>query len=345
MPGRRGCWGSGRGEGEEGEDDEQQGRNNKQTGKRARRKKNIGWRQDGDGPAITRGAGELLAKILGIFGRAQRLSLEAVLAGPSSSASSSSSKLANNIPGLLVKLTAQSKTLRTTELEYMVNLIQLALHVDSVKADAKLKHLRKVTTEALSAKYTGSVPSSTFSDWVSWGKRLLLLCSAGTLYLLPVLAALDLRTHITRKSTSVADILSLANALREVNTVNGSQCDEIFDSVETNYPKLPPRSSEWKFESLPSWKPLEDPELLKLPDRHVIQTPLNLRKSKCPVNRKNRNTWTEEQRLVAQDANVASSLADLEAKLKDIHETGQSKPNCYVEINTDILDGLENVTY
>ncbi|KAJ6546779.1 hypothetical protein B0H10DRAFT_2243431 [Mycena sp. CBHHK59/15] len=128
--GEEGAGGQDGGEGEEGEDDEQQGRNNKQTGKRARRKKNIGWRQDGDGPAITRGAGELLAKILGIFGRAQRLSLEAVLAGPSSSASSSSSKLANNIPGLLVKLTAQSKTLRTTELEYMVNLIQLALHVD-----------------------------------------------------------------------------------------------------------------------------------------------------------------------------------------------------------------------
>ncbi|KAJ6609155.1 hypothetical protein B0H10DRAFT_2226136 [Mycena sp. CBHHK59/15] len=372
--GEEGAGGQDGGEGEEGEDDEQQGRNNKQTGKRARRKKNIGWRQDGDGPAITRGAGELLAKILGIFGRAQRLSLEAVLAGPSSSASSSSSELANNIPGLLVKLTAQSKTLRTTELEYMVNLIQLALHVDNVKADAKLKHLRKVTTEALSAKYTGSVPSPMFSDWVSWGKRLLLLCSAGTLYLLPVLAALDLRTHITRKSTSMADILSLANALREVKHgqwlpmtlkleynvplpvgkppetkifkfADSVLSDEIFDSVETNYPKLPPRSSEWKFESLPSWKPLEDPELLKLPDRHVIQTPLNLRKSKCPVNRKNRNTWTEEQRRVAQDANVASSLADLEAKLKDIHETGQSKPNCYVEINTDILDGLENVTY
>lgn len=102
----------------------------------------------------------------------------------------------------------------------------------SVKGDADKKHLRKVTADELVALYAGDTPRTTFLDWVKWGKRLLFLAAAGayfgrserhipqqeagTLNILPIIAALDMRTHFTRKTTTEADILCLATALREV---------------------------------------------------------------------------------------------------------------------------------
>lgn len=40
----------------------------------------------------------------------------------------------------------------------------------------------------------------------------------GTMYILPILAALDMRTVVTRQCSEL-DILSLANALRQVKRV------------------------------------------------------------------------------------------------------------------------------
>ncbi|KAJ6624584.1 hypothetical protein B0H10DRAFT_2212689 [Mycena sp. CBHHK59/15] len=117
------------------------------------------------------------------------------------------------------------------------------------------------------------------------------------------------------------------------------ESDRIFDSVETKYPKLPARSLEWNLSSSTAWKSLQDPGHITLPDAITIKTPLKLKKTPCPVTKKNRNSWTAEQRIAADGAAVASSIPDLQERLKEIHKGGTAKPNSYVEVNTDILHG------
>ncbi|KAJ7657083.1 hypothetical protein B0H17DRAFT_1213611 [Mycena rosella] len=362
----------------EGEDDEQQNNNNSQTGQRKRRKVPAGWRiEPSGGPPVTKRAGELLGKLLAIYGRQNRLELDDLLVGTTSEL-----PVGNDMAAIVQRLSSQSKALKVGELQYMLALVQLVLH-----ADAKLKYLRKVTVQDLAEKYGPGTHPNTFRDWVNWGKRRLLLCAAGTCYILPIIAALDLRTNITRKSTTEPDVLSLATALREVRhgmwlpmvrrlmvpiyylrSTGGyiqdlclhyptpvpdgqspktisfgfgdiQSSDEIFDRIETNYPKLLPRSSEWDFTAMPAWKPLEDPRLLKLAPVHVIQTPLLYKKSGCPVTKRNRNKWTDAQRKKAEGASVATDLQDLEDQLSELHEGGTAKLGSYVEISSKILDG------
>jgi hypothetical protein len=95
-----------------------------------------------------------------------------------------------------------------------------------------MKYLRKYTQDDLAEKYAVGTVRRTFGHWLDWGRRLLMLCSggksqcsfsivahlysAGTMYILPIIAALGMRTKITGETSSPEDIVSLANALREV---------------------------------------------------------------------------------------------------------------------------------
>ncbi|KAJ7258525.1 hypothetical protein C8J57DRAFT_1515837 [Mycena rebaudengoi] len=187
----------------------------------------------------------------------------------------------------------------------------------------------------------------------------------GTMYILPIVAALDMRSKITGETTSPADIVSLANALRAVKNgqwlpmvrrlilpinfmrsqkgylqtleVNYNQplpvgeqpqsyrykfsdvaaLDKVFDSVQTNDIVLEERSPKWDEPSVVSWIPVEDPEKLNLPSLHKIKTTWKLENTKCPVNKTNRNKFTDDQRHLASSAQIASSLTDLEDRDKD----------------------------
>ncbi|KAJ7475341.1 hypothetical protein B0H11DRAFT_1918038 [Mycena galericulata] len=118
-----------------------------------------------------------------------------------------------------------------------------------------------------------------------------------------------------------------------------ARSDAIFDSIETQFPKLHTRSSEWDNAAVPLWKPLEDPHLVKLPDVYSMSTPLKLEKTPSPVNKKNRDTFTETQRENATGAPVAESFDDLQDQLNRLHAGGKTKPGQYVCISSDILDG------
>lgn len=110
--------------------------NNKQSGPRKRRKTTkVGWRTEEGGPVVTKVAGELLAGLLGIYGRANRGALDAVLNDPSSSTllSSSSTLLlsrCDDIKVLVAKIDRHVKRMHSSELEFMLLLVQLALNVD-----------------------------------------------------------------------------------------------------------------------------------------------------------------------------------------------------------------------
>ncbi|KAJ7710732.1 hypothetical protein B0H17DRAFT_1123846 [Mycena rosella] len=75
-----------------------------------------------------------------------------------------------------------------------------------------------------------------------------------------------------------------------------------------------------------------------LPSANTITTPLVLDKAKLPFRKKNRNTWTENQRAKAAMAPVARSLDNLQNKLNKLHAGGKVKSGKYVEINTSILE-------
>ncbi|KAJ6551621.1 hypothetical protein B0H19DRAFT_174427 [Mycena capillaripes] len=226
QAGCRDCEGRGGGEEKDNnEDDAGQGsgqglqrrrNNNAQGGKSKKAKKaKINWRVDDDGgPPVTEGAGLLLSKLLAVFGRAHRQELEEVLAGKIDGSLSITS---HDMASVVASIKQQTNEIRVRELHLMLSLIQLALNVDSLRADNKLKCLprRRVTDKTLAEQYAPGTHENTFRDWVHHGKKLLLLCAGGTLYLLPIVATLNLRTYITRQ-VQVEDILSLASALRRV---------------------------------------------------------------------------------------------------------------------------------
>ncbi|KAJ6483357.1 hypothetical protein C8R45DRAFT_1001160 [Mycena sanguinolenta] len=358
------------------------GKNNTQAGGRKRSKKNIDWRLDEDGGPED--AGKMLSQFLSVFGRAHRQDLEDVLAGMGDP---SAAPTGPQDMGLLVaRIKHQINAIRVHELHLMLNLIQLVLNVDSMRAEAQLQHRPRVTTRQLAKEY--GMHENTFTDWITFGQRLMLLCAGGTLYLLPIVAALNLRTKITRQY-SEEDILSLASALRRVkhglwlplvrrlmvpvfhmrSTTGGyihtlrlhrnvpvsnsnesrridsfgfgdiQMVDQVFDSVRTHFPKLHPRSAEWNGGTVPPWKPLEDPERVPLPPVVTITTPLKFEKTTSPLKRKNRNKFTEEQRVIAMEAQTAESLDDLQELVDELHENGKRKTDQHVGINSNILHG------
>ncbi|KAK7019069.1 hypothetical protein R3P38DRAFT_2783848 [Favolaschia claudopus] len=113
--------------------------------------------------------------------------------------------------------------------------------------------------------------------------------------------------------------------------------DAIFDSVQTNMNFLPKRSLEWDFTKPPPlWNPVPDPAGVKLPRVVVIKSPVSLRKPdgnklKCPVNKVNRDSWTEKEREVAETAEKALSIEDLRERI-------QNKATRYTEVSTQFLN-------
>ncbi|KAJ6529564.1 hypothetical protein DFH09DRAFT_1093976 [Mycena vulgaris] len=356
-----------------GEETPSRGRNNCQTGTR-KRPKNVGWRTTEEGPPITQRAGELLTGLLGIYSLGRRDALEKILHGPSTSDNDLEISY-NDIPTIVASLRAQTNSAHLSSLRYMLTLVQLALNVDSLQADNRLKHERKYNQDTLTEMFAGPTPRKTFVNWLTWGKRLLLLCSAGTMYILPIISAMEMRTKITGESSNEADIISLATALRQVKRkglwsmaaygylqtlklnynvpvpVGQSprsevikfqdieKTDTVLDSVEIHSFKLPARSTEWAASSTLVWRTIDTPANVKLAPVYKIKTPLQLLKTKSPLTKRNRNRWSEKQRRIAEKAAVASSLNDLTARLADLHAGGTMKPGSYVEINSSILEG------
>ncbi|KAK6971332.1 hypothetical protein R3P38DRAFT_2587298, partial [Favolaschia claudopus] len=262
----------------------------------------------------------------------------------------------------------QAKAIRAGEVHLMLSLIQLALNVDSLRAERALQcqPKRTVTDKTLAEQYAPGTAENTFRDWVSFGKKLLLLCGGGTLYLLPIIAALDLRTYITRQ-VSEADLLSLATALRRVkdgmwrpmvhrlmvpifhmhSSTDGNIetlrllwnvprqvgvdrpletirfgfrdieiSDKVFDGIQTCFPTLFKRSTEWDSVHVSPWKQLSDPTKLGLPSVYTLKTPLKLKKTKTPVTNANRNQFTDTERDHAGAACIARDIEDLQAKVR-----------------------------
>ncbi|KAJ7075365.1 hypothetical protein C8R43DRAFT_1054194, partial [Mycena crocata] len=221
------------------------------------------------------------------------------------------------------------KRLKVAELHFMLSLIQLALNVD------------RVTLDTLAKKY-----------------------APGTLYILPIIGALDMRTQITRKETTEGDLESLAYALRTVQhgmwlpmvhrlmipAKYMAASDSYVNNLQLHYDVPLPVGAEahtmsFGFRDVATSDTIldgivtkRDPRLRTFAPIHHIKTPLKYKKTKCPVTRKNRESWTEKERLKAEKAAVVESLDDLGIKVKNLHKGGKTSGD-YIEINSKILDG------
>ncbi|KAJ6523640.1 hypothetical protein B0H19DRAFT_1085702 [Mycena capillaripes] len=382
QAGCRDCEGRGGGEEKDNnEDDAGQGsgqglqrrrNNNAQGGKSKKAKKaKINWRVDDDGgPPVTEGAGLLLSKLLAVFGRAHRQELEEVLAGKIDGSLSITS---HDMASVVASIKQQTNEIRVRELHLMLSLIQLALNVDSLRADNKLKCLprRRVTDKTLAEQYAPGTHENTFRDWVHHGKKLLLLCAGGGGHLVAGLCTEACQTWDVAAygaSTDDAHILyarllfricgglapplnvpqPVGSHLPEVQTFafrDLDVSDSVFDGTETNFPILHKRSSKWDSTSVPAWKPLPDPYKTKLAPIFSLRTPLKYQKTPSPVTKANRNEFTNTQRGKAEGAPVAKNLRDLQAwvqfnmTVNHLHAGGKAKQGEYVKIRSDILEG------
>ncbi|KAF7375591.1 hypothetical protein MSAN_00447700 [Mycena sanguinolenta] len=296
----------------DGDDDEQE-QNDSQEGGRKHRKRGetqVEWRRDqGSGRRVTKGAGYLLSQFLTVFGRKGRAALESILAGPPPAMEDNSGvDMAGVDTVALVKRLDKNKAqLRIGELEYMLSLMQLSLNIDSEQRDALAKGDKNMASiSALARKYGKA--RETFNEWVGFGHRLLFLCAGGSLYLLPIIAALDgqwlplvwclmVPLHYMRNVGGYIRSLRLyyhspvaddqPSQCQTISLADQVLLEEIYSNIETNCLKLPVQSSEWEAPTIsPSWKPLDNADLL-LPEAIVITTPLKLETTACPVKPKN----------------------------------------------------------
>ncbi|KAJ6469215.1 hypothetical protein C8R47DRAFT_1223073 [Mycena vitilis] len=337
-----------------------------------------GFRVDGVGPPVTLKAGVLLTQLLAIFSNHHAPNLLALLeylqttSQPPQRISGQS-----EMKALIADIQAMELNARANDLIYMCKLVQLVLNVDQLRIDRKRegKDKRTLGIVAVAALY-GFQPARTFQNWHTWGSRLLHLCSAGTMYMLVVIAALGLRTTLTTAyHDAVKDINSLADALREVSDgkwqplvrrlIKGIQYlrqtsvpflddyrfvrgpdtfaftdvlkgDVILQEVQTCLFKLPARAPDWAISD--SWAP--HPPVIIPANVVVIKTGLRLKQSTAlPFQKAKQKVFTEVERGFADSAVVPTSFEDFRTKLIDLHASGASHPGEYLELNSDIMGG------
>ncbi|KAJ7670478.1 hypothetical protein B0H17DRAFT_1183717 [Mycena rosella] len=307
---------------------------------------NRGWRTDSSGRPVTQGAGLVLTTLVSIYSIVNQASLVQLLDALKSSNPDLPPQQFDkgiDMKGVISRLAYFQTATQLNDLLYMISLIQLSLEIDQLKIEAVKAHKRKPGLPAISEKM--GVERSTFQEWVTAGMRLVHLCAAGTLYMLPILAALGLRTFLTKKE-HVDSLNSLADALREVSDSKwGPLVKRLMGAMRYIQTQmigslftLPERSALWDQAdpSLYTTPPTFDtfPEVVK------IRTPLVLEKStKVPFEKTEASAWTERERVFACKAEKIVDLAELEEKLNHIHSTGKSEPGKYVQLNPEVAQG------
>ncbi|KAJ7629551.1 hypothetical protein B0H17DRAFT_1187876 [Mycena rosella] len=341
---------------------------------------NRGWRTDSSGRPVTQGAGLVLTTLVSIYSIVNQASLVQLLDALKSSNPDLPPQQFDkgiDMKGVISRLAYFQTATQLNDLLYMISLIQLALEIDQLKIEAVKAHKRKPGLPAISEKM--GVERSTFQEWVTAGMRLVHLCATGTLYMLPILAALGLRTFLTKKE-HVDSLNSLADALREVSDSKwgplvkrlmgamryiqtqdiplfknqkfrrGDECFGFTDTLEADHILCTVETKIGSLFTLPERSALWDqadpslyttpPTFDTFPEVVKIRTPLVLEKStKVPFEKTEASALTERERVFACKAEKILDLAELEEKLNHIHSTGKSEPGKYVQLNPEVAQG------
>ncbi|KAJ7674213.1 hypothetical protein B0H14DRAFT_2656804, partial [Mycena olivaceomarginata] len=105
-----------------------------------------------------------------------------------------------NLPSVVSKLNALGTKNQITSFWYMVNLVQLAMHIHSIREDCTHKHLHVPSYNRFAWEYGGSSP-------FTFKQRL----ESGTLYIWVIIAATSMQEDFISRSKT------LCSALREVS--------------------------------------------------------------------------------------------------------------------------------
>ncbi|KAJ7621642.1 hypothetical protein DFH06DRAFT_1341263 [Mycena polygramma] len=181
------------------------------------KKKNFKVQPNG-GPPLTKSAGELLGALAcGIFLREKRTELDTFLESLGRGEEKLDYDGGHDMLGIVKRLEFFDRAGQIASFWYMLSLVQLVLHVDSLKKDLKAKGERVPGMRAIAQKY-GGTSRSTFQRRIEEGTRLLSLCAASTPYILVIIAVLRKQDDIIlRGKTSNDDIMAMAVALREIS--------------------------------------------------------------------------------------------------------------------------------
>ncbi|KAJ7622734.1 hypothetical protein DFH06DRAFT_1340605 [Mycena polygramma] len=181
------------------------------------KKKSFKVQPDG-GPPLTKSAGELLGALAcGIFLREKRTELDTFLESLGRGEEKLDYDGGHDMLGIVKRLEFFDRAGQIASFWYMLSLVQLVLHVDSLKKDLKAKGERVPGMRAIAQKY-GGTSRSTFQRRIEEGTRLLSLCAASTPYILVIIAVLRKQDDIIlRGKTSNDDIMAMAVALREIS--------------------------------------------------------------------------------------------------------------------------------
>ncbi|KAJ6487210.1 hypothetical protein C8R47DRAFT_518002 [Mycena vitilis] len=170
------------------------------------------------GPPLTKSAGELLGSLAcGIFKREKRTELDTFLESLALGEEKLDYDGGQDVLGIVKRLNFFERAGQIASFWYMLSLVQLVLHVDSLKKDLRAKGEHVLGIGAIAQKY-GGTSRSAFQRRIEEGSRLLSLCAASTPYILVIIAVLGKQNDIIlRGKTSNDDIMAMAVALREIS--------------------------------------------------------------------------------------------------------------------------------
>ncbi|KAJ6497291.1 hypothetical protein C8R45DRAFT_1211230 [Mycena sanguinolenta] len=172
----------------------------------------------GKGPALDKDAGTLLGEMVAsIFSPSKRAELDEFLdsLGPviGSIDRIELQDKRTNLESTLCLLKKLEKNKKITSFWEMLALVQLVIHVETMREDADKKHDSKPGIELIGIQ-CGYSPS-TFYRRVQDGTRLLSLCAASSPYILPIIAVTNMLPDLRNKNkSSTHTIQRLCEALR-----------------------------------------------------------------------------------------------------------------------------------
>ncbi|KAF8146559.1 hypothetical protein K438DRAFT_1780849 [Mycena galopus ATCC 62051] len=258
----------------------------------------------GKGPPLTKDAGTLLGSLIAtIFLPDNRSNLDKFLDGLEQS------------PGAIDF--EAPKDLRTVV--QRLDLLQLNAHVNAFCIRKGAHNLKKHVPGAQKLAEEYGYSSTTFKRRLESGTCLAALCAASVAGMqLDFIFCQEIRKtrhncimHLNFCYCVPIEAEGVPEVIQSAPFHSLIETDEIMEQINTNFATLPPRSRSW-YELVEQWELSPNPGEVPLPEIRTIRTPEPLPKTPSPVSLKTTETFTEEQRKVAQEADIALNLDDLE---------------------------------
>ncbi|KAJ7509969.1 hypothetical protein B0H11DRAFT_1900386 [Mycena galericulata] len=342
--------------------------------------KEVEWLTDGKPPEITELVARPLVKLslTSTSSDKQNQLLSLLLSyNPTDGASTSSEPVADGATSQPLPLTSlanrcdRHETLAVRQdFEQMLGYMELALHIQWLK---KSPQIQTVTMRTLADMCDNpAINEARLQKWLGYGSRLLYLAAAGTMYILPLIAAVGAKSELLKVNRPVIEGITFAlrqppapgttlilgqevgDVIRhlivpqmalvkqwasnldsshfrllvppELNVLGSqqtyipfkdlSEIQKRLDAFDFNYYAVAPADPVWKImageiTSLPIPKPGQMQRTVEsncIGEEILIDTPLDLKNTPCPVTAETTTEWTAMERRKAAEAIEMTSI-------------------------------------